>query len=128
MRIPLEVQLMRDWSPRSRPSPGELLLGESTPSFVKLFPGAAAMGTEEMLAIIEDATRWDMSWCRAIVSFRIDGIQFAEPRPTSIYLGPSPEWSGIVHFPRMATGRNKLLSGVHSMLLRCVQNAPVSVA
>lgn len=128
MKIPLEVQLMRDWNPRSRPSPGILLLGESHPSFVKLFPGAGAMGTEDMLAIVEDVTRWDISWCRALVSFRIDGLTFAEPRPTSIYLGPSPEWSGIVHFPRMATGGNIMLSGVHSLLLRCVTYGTEKVA
>jgi hypothetical protein len=118
MRLNVELQLMRDWQPRSRPTQGWFNLGEPEPALVKLVPGAAAYGTELMVVTLEGATRIDKYWAALRVSLMIEGTGFPGPRPSLVYLGESDMPTGIVHFPRMALDDSKMFGGWHSLLLR----------
>lgn len=119
MKKVLELQLMRDWQPRSRPSAYEVEIGNPDPVFCKLVPGAAAEGMETMFAVIEGLSRVGERWCTARVALTIDRTQFGEPRPVMFYLGESSAPTGIVHYPVLAGDGNKMFRGHHSLLVRC---------
>lgn len=97
--IPIELQLMRDMKPRSRPSRGVMYLGEPRASQILLSPGAAAVGMESMVVTLENAVRTLPTWCAMRVSFTIDGTGFLEPRPGWMTLDFSDIYSLVVHFP-----------------------------
>lgn len=120
MDVPVEVQLMRDWQPRSRPTRGvyRLGVGGHAPDLVKLTPGAVAIGHEMMLVSFENASRVGLSWVTARVGLSIDGTYIGEPRPAMWHLGASGVFSGVVHFPVVAGNDNLMFKGHHSLLLR----------
>lgn len=116
----IEMQLMKDWQPRSRPSQGLLDVGSGLPTHTKLYPGAAAVEMEHMIATIEGATRIGALWAVLRVAVTIDGVPLGEPRPGIVYLGGSDVATGIVHFPVVAGNDNKMYRGFHSLLMRVV--------
>jgi hypothetical protein len=118
MNIPVEVQLMREMLPRSRPSVGIVTLGSAEPAHIKLYPGAAAISNEVMIARFEGATRIGHLWASARASFRIDGVVYGAARPIQFYLGTSDVWSGVTHFPLMSGQNNEMFSGHHTILMR----------
>lgn len=121
--VQVEMQLLRDWEPRSRPSRGEVHIGEAlpTPDVVKLYPGAAAVGMEQLLVYVENATRVGFMWAAARVGLTIDGTLIGEPRPIMWWLGVSDIPSGVVHFPVIAGNENLMYKGRHTLLVRSVQ-------
>ena len=124
MRFNIEVQLMRDWQPRSRPTRGTITVGEGTPTpdTVKLYPGAAAVGSEMMLVYFENNTRSGQDWVSSRVALTIDGTHIGEPRPALFWIGGySDIVTGIVHFPVVAGYDNLMYRGHHSLLLRIVK-------
>lgn len=113
----VEVQLMRDMKPRSRPSYGTLFVGEPRPSQLLLLPGAAATGMETILVTIEGATRVQPSWCALRATFTIDGTGFLEPRPGYLYLGGMDVYSMVIHFPVLGNPGTHF-GGLHTLLGR----------
>jgi len=118
--VPVEIQLMRNWEPRSRPSIGDLNVDTPIPSMTKLFPGAAAIGTENMIVTIEGATRVQPSWAALRVGLTIEGQPFSDPRPGLIFLGKAGIPTCIIHLPVMAGEKSLMFRGWHTLLLRTV--------
>jgi hypothetical protein len=118
MRVAIEAQLMRDWSPRSRPTVGYLNVGDPEPSRIKLVPGAAAVGTELMIVTFEGATRVDQFWVAYRVGLSIEGTAYPGPRPGVVFLGLSDTYTDAVHFPRASTNNSHMFGGWHSLLVR----------
>lgn len=119
----VEFQLLRDWEPRSRPSRGEVHIGEGlpTPDVVKLYQGAAAVGMESMFVYVENATRVSVMWATARVGVTLDGTLIGEPRPVMWWLGLSDSASGVIHYPVIAGNDNLMFKGRHTLLLRTVE-------
>lgn len=111
---------MRNWLPRSRPSRGYFHLGSPEASYIKLYPGAAAEGLENMTALLEGATRITAEWVALKAAFTLEAVQYGDMRPTLVWLGVSDVPSGIVHFPLMSGEKNAMFRGWHSLLLRVV--------
>lgn len=124
MKLGLEVQLMRTvgdlWLPRSRPSRGYLHLGDNEASYTKLYPGAAAEGMEEMVAVVEGATRILPTCASLRASLRIENIPFGDARPGIVFLGVTDYYTCIIHFPIVAGNDNKMFRGFHSLQMRLV--------
>lgn len=119
MKVDVEIQLLRDWLPRSRPSRGSFELGSGTVWFTKLYPGSAANGHEEMLVRVEAATRVGQEWCVMRIGLIIDGMELGETRPGMLYLGGTDIPSCVIHFPIVAGPTNRMYSGRHTILMRC---------
>ena len=116
----IELQLMKDWQPRSRPTVGWLNLGDPEPTTTKLVPGAAAVSTELMVVTLEGATRVDKWWATFRASLMIEGTGYPGPRPGIVYLGLSNAPTGSIHFARSAKDNHPMFAGWHSLLVRLV--------
>jgi hypothetical protein len=118
MNVPVEVQLLRDMLPRSRPSVGIVTLGTPEYSYIKMYPGSASIANEVMIVRFECATRIGHLWASARVTFRIDGVVYGNARPIQFFLGSSDVWSGVSHFPLMSGRNNEMFAGHHTILMR----------
>lgn len=126
MKVPVEVQLLRDWKPRSRPTNGFFdwnpQLGMTfAPNLIKLANGSQSDGTENLIVGIRNPQRIAPSWMLLQVTFEIESVPMSEFRPGVLYLGETDTPSCVVHFPVMAS--QGIYSGFHSVLLRTKANA-----
>lgn len=119
MKYGIELQLMREWQPRSRPTHGVVSIGEGPVSDpTVLVPGAAASGMEQMIITLSRGTRVDKLWATVQAFLQIDGNGFPGPRQGLVYLGTSDIWTGAIHFPRVALDGHPVLGGWHTLLMR----------
>jgi hypothetical protein len=91
---------------------------------IKLHPGAAAEGTEEMYVTVERATRIAPDWCSFNAALTIEGVPFCTPRPGVIYLREAAIPSCVIHLPVMAGKGNRMFKGWHTLLFRAIYPAP----
>ena len=120
MKIPVEVQLLRDMEPRTRPSPGLMSLGENTESHIIAYPGAASNGAERIVVTLRNARRITLAWATLQATFSIEGLTFCDFRPLYVFLGITDIWSGICYFPVMSGAGNRTFSGLHSLCIRAI--------
>lgn len=120
MLVNVEIQLMRNWRPRSRPTIGRIAVGETNPQHTVLFPGSAAMDTEQMLVTIDRATRISKNVIGFYASLTIDRVPIGDVRPGNVWWGPSDVPTGIVHFPDLTD--HARFSGWHSLRLRWISD------
>lgn len=118
MIVPVEIQLMREMAPRSRPSRG--YLDSENPTETKLYPGTDAFGMETMVAKLEGFVRSLPLWANLQASFTIDGMRFSDPRPGILWLAVADIPTCIIHFPIMAGDMNPKFSGLHTLMIRTV--------
>lgn len=120
MIVALELQLLRNWQPRSRPSKGVLDTDDGHESWTKLYPGAEANDSEEILIHITGAKQYLPQWITFAAELTIDGQRFSEPRPGTVYTGVSDIPTAIVHFPIVAKWTDRKFGGMHTLLVRRV--------
>lgn len=120
-QVAVETQLLQDMEPRSRPSRGFISIADPLePCYVKLFPGAAALGSEQMTAVFQGAMRISRNWFTLQACVMIDGMKLSDWRPLYLFYGVTDIWSGVCYFPMMGKS-GTTFGGIHSLTIRCYE-------
>jgi hypothetical protein len=116
---PVEVQLLRDMEPRTRPCEGWMSGDIGRTTHMILTPGA---GSDDYDRIDVDLkTTGDLrSWRSVLASFRINGVPYGDARPGMVWMGIYSYPSCFIHYPIMSGTRNRVFAGMHVMTVRYI--------
>lgn len=123
MRTTFELQLLRNWDPRSRITVGELhhsYLSRDKTDSVLLMPAIPQDSGREMLVEMRRPQSTYAGWLTFDIRLRIDGICLSSWQPTELYIGNMPLKDqrpiSVVHFPVVAAHTHPVFGGRHSLL------------
>jgi len=119
--VPVEMQLLRDWKPRSRPSRGVLQI-DGGETFTVLMPGADAVGMERMEVLVSGCVRTEPFWVVMRITLLIEGVVLTGARPGMMYLRETDVPSCVVNWPIVAPKTNRMYAGHHTLLMRTVES------